>query len=165
MLVVHGTRKFLDRAGRPTAIPDDRSTTLLGDWHATVLFWKPQVGLFVNDATLLPVLVPFAPAASVIDRFRTSVEEVLDAHGLSRSFIDAEVAQMIEHRLATTDNRSVIGIMNEFARLGEAYRDPVGIPDLKALSMRLAETPCGPLYSRHVSPDRELAAFTAQHPS
>ena len=29
-------------------------------------------------------------------------------------------------------------------------------------TMRLSETPCGPLYKRHVSPDRELAALLAQ---
>jgi hypothetical protein len=30
---------------------------------------------------------------------------------------------MAEHRLAGTENRSVIGIMNEFGHLGSAWRD------------------------------------------
>jgi len=89
---------------------------------------------------------------------------VLRAHRLSDSFIEHEVAEMTEHRLATTKNRSVIGIMNEFAHLGGAYRLSNGVHDLVALSLRLAETPCGPLYGRHVSPDREVAAFAAQRP-
>jgi len=31
------------------------------------------------------------------------------------------------------------------------------------LSLRPAETPCGPLYGRHGSVDRELAVLVAQH--
>jgi Domain of unknown function (DUF6933) len=164
VFVVRGTRKFLDRVRGPTGAPIEQSTTALGDWYATVLFWKPQVGLFVNESTLLPVLVPFAPAATVVDRFPAAVLTVLRAQRLSDSFIDQEIAEMTEHRLGTTKNRSVIGIMNEFARLGGAYRVSNGVDDLAALSLRLAETPCGPLYGKHVSPDRELAAFAAQRP-
>ena len=48
--------------------------------------------------------------------------------------------------------------MNEFTYLAEAYRGDTPAPDLLSLAMRLAATPCGPLYSTHISPDRELAA-------
>jgi hypothetical protein len=58
-----------DRAGRPPAAADERSTTAMGSWYATVLFWKPQVALFVNETTLLPLLMPFAPAVTVLARF------------------------------------------------------------------------------------------------
>ena len=61
------------------------------------------------------------------------------------------------------DNRSVVGIMNEFSYLGDAYRLSNDVRDLVALSHRLSETPCGPLYARRGSPDREFAAFAAQH--
>ena len=66
---------------------------------------------------------------------------------------------MRDRRLAKTANRSVVGIMNEFTFLANAYRGDTPAPDLLALAMRLATTPCGPLYSKHVSPDRELAAL------
>lgn len=72
---------------------------------------------------------------------------------------------MTEHRLAKTVNRSVVGVMSEFARLGAAYQSAHDAQDVVALSLRLAGTPCGPLYRRHVSPDRELSAFTTQHPN
>jgi hypothetical protein len=49
--------------------------------------------------------------------------------------------------------------MNEFTFLAEAYRGDTPAPDLLALAMRLATTPCGPLYNKHVRPDRELAAL------
>ena len=54
MLVVRGTRKFLDRvAASPEALVEE-STTALGDWYATVLFWNSRVASFVNESTLLP---------------------------------------------------------------------------------------------------------------
>jgi hypothetical protein len=46
-----------------------RPTTALGNWYATVVFWKPQGALFVNERTLTPIVVPLAPAISVTDRF------------------------------------------------------------------------------------------------
>ena len=67
-----------------------------------------------------------------------------------------------EHRLAKTNNRSVVGVMNEFIHLGDHYRDDVGGDDLIGLARWLSETPCGPLYGSHVSPDRELAALVAE---
>jgi len=160
--VVHGTRKFLERVGEPTRTEVGDPTTVLGDWYATVLFWKPQVGLFVNESTLLPVLMPFAPAATVIDRFPAALAAVLRRHGIDDAFIEHECAAMAGHCLATTKNRSVVGIMNEFAFLGGAYAESGEAVDLVQVSLRLAETPCGPLYGRHGSPDRELAAHVAQ---
>ncbi len=72
-----------------TATEDNRSTTRLGDWHANVLFWRPQVAMFVSETTLLPVLVPFAPATTLIDRFPTALLTHLQAHEIGRSFTDA----------------------------------------------------------------------------
>jgi len=66
---------------------------------------------------------------------------------------------MREHRLAKTANRSVIGVMNEFSRLAEIYRNGMPTPDLPDLSARLAAVPCSPLHRRHISPDRELDAL------
>jgi hypothetical protein len=65
---------------------------------------------------------------------------------------------MRDWRLGPTANRRVVGIMNEFTHLAEAWRWDQPQPDLHALALRLATTPCGPLYRKHISPDRELAA-------
>jgi hypothetical protein len=161
MLVVHGTKKFLDRVGRLTASPDECSTTQLGSWYANILFWRPQVALFVNEETLLPVLLPFAPAASLLDRFAPGLEEVLRAHGVSSSFIGAEMAEARECSLAKTNNRSVLGSMNEFAYLADVFRESAEVVDLQALSLWLAETTCSPLYGRHITPHDELVARAA----
>ncbi|MFA1546158.1 DUF6933 domain-containing protein [Actinomadura chokoriensis] len=159
MLVLRATKKLMDRIGPPSPDEVEPATTLLGQWYATVLFWKPQVALFVNEATLLPVLGPLAPATTLLDRFPQQLAAVLAAHETPQTIIDHELDQMREYRLAKTANRSVVGIMNEFTHLAEVYRADMPAPDLHALSMRLATTPCSPLYKRHVRPDHELAAL------
>jgi hypothetical protein len=67
-------------------------------------------------------------------------------------------------RIRRRTNHEIIrvGIMNEFTYLADAWRQDE--PDLLALAVRLAATPCGPLYKRHISPDRELAALVAAQP-
>jgi hypothetical protein len=162
MVIVRATKKLLDRLGLSTSAAEQASTTLLGDWYATAWFWRPQVALLVSEVTLLPVLMPLAPAATLLQRFGSQLAAVLDAHDTPAEFIDAELQEMDEVRLAKTASRSVIGIMNEFTYLAEAWRQDE--PDLLALAVRLAATPCGPLYKRHISPDRELATLIAAKP-
>ena len=159
MLIVRATKKLLERIGPPSLGEGEQSTTLLGQWYATAVFWKPQVALFVNEPTLLPVLVPLAPAATLLARLPQQVATVLAAHGAPETIISEELQQMHDHRLAKTANRSVVGIMNEFIHLAETYRGDTPAPDLLGLATRLAATPCGPLYSKHVGPDRELDAL------
>lgn len=163
MLVVHGTKKFLDRAGRPDPADDRPSTTALGGWYATLWFWRPQVVLFVNESTLFPIIIPMAPASSVVRRFVAALPETFREYGLDPAFIVAELDHMAEQRLAKTASRSVLGIMNEFGYLAEHYRNTVDDVELQELAAWLAQTPCGPLYDSHISPDRALEAVAAEH--
>jgi hypothetical protein len=159
MLIVRATKKLLERVGPPTLGEGECGTTLLGPWYATALFWKPQVVLLVNEPTLLPVLMPLAPAATVLGRIGEQVAAVLAGHGAPAAILAQEQRRMRECRIAKTANRSVVGIMNEFARLAALYRDDNPRQDLAGIAAQLATTPCSPLYSQNVSPDRELAAL------
>ena len=64
MLVVRATKKLLDRLGPVTLESGQTSTTRLGDWYASAWAWRPQVALFVSEATLFPILMPLAPPRS-----------------------------------------------------------------------------------------------------
>lgn len=66
---------------------------------------------------------------------------------------------MNEVQYAKTSNRSVVGIMNQFSYQAEVYREYLETKDLLAMSLKLAETPCSPLYKSAISPDRELLAL------
>lgn len=157
MLVIRGTKKLRDRVKGPSAEAFDVSTTELGDWFATALFWRPQVALLVNQRTFVPVFTELAPAATLPDRAPAAIEAVLRRHGVDEAFLAAEREAMSVVRVAPTNDRSVVGVMNELAFLGEVHAQG-GPVDLVELSLRLAETPLGPLDGRSGSPDRELAA-------
>lgn len=105
--------------------------------------------------------MPLAPAATLMERFPDSLRQVLEARGIAAGFIESEIAAMIEGRYAKTENRSVVGSMNEFSYLAEAHRAHWGVEALVVLALKLSKTPCGPLYKRHVTPDRELDALVA----
>lgn len=157
MLVLRGTKKLRDRLKGPAASADDTSSTVLGDWFATALFWKPQVALLVNRRTLLPVFMPLAPASTLVSRIPSAIATALRHQGASDEFIAAELAAMGDVRIAPTNDRSTVAVMNEFAFQGElhVHEGPTG---LEALSFRLSSLILGPLHA-HGSPDRELAAL------
>jgi hypothetical protein len=160
MFYLQCTSKLLDRVKPDISVPG-QSDTALGNWYATVLFWKPQVALLVSERTLLPVLMPLAPAATLARRFPGQLALVLKEHGVSSEFIAQEVWRMDKVQYAKTANRSVVGILNEFVRQAEfwlaAYAYQKGDDDdLLAISAKLAETPCSPLYKGPISPDKAL---------
>jgi len=158
VLVVRATKKLLRLTGPPTAPDDERGTTLLASWHATVLFWRPRVVLLVNESTLLPVLLPLAPASTLTTRIGEHVAAVLVAHNAPAAIIRQERLHMQTCQLGATTNRSVVGVMTELGHLAKIHRDTDPTLDLVGLAVRLAATPCGPLYKTNLRPDRELAA-------
>jgi hypothetical protein len=155
MFNLHCTKKLLDRI-KPTIETPGTGATRLGSWYATALFWEPQLALLVNERTLLPVIMPLAPASTLAQRFPEALKTVLQVLGLPEAFIQAEVNGMNEVVFAKTANRSVLGVMNEFAFMADGYRDRNGLVDPLALSLKLAHTPCGPLYKGPVFPDRAV---------
>lgn len=161
MLVVRGTKKLRDRVRGPVIADGEVSTGALGDWFATALFWKPQVALVVNAPTFLPVFMPLAPAGKLLERLPAEIARILALHGVDAATIDAECEQMVDVRIAPTNDRSVVGVMTEFAFLGEHFFEG----DLTALSLRMAGTPVGPLRSTHRFPDRALLVLLADRAS
>lgn len=153
---IHCTKKLLDRVKKPVSPAHGRTTTFLGNWYATALFWKPQAVLLVNERTLLPVLMPLAPAAELAQRFPEHLLSVLLAHGAPLELINHEIAAMQSFGYAKTANRSLVGMLNQFSYLAEGYIDFRQTTDLLELSIRLADTPCSPLYKKAVTPELEL---------
>lgn len=141
MLVVRGTKKFLERVG-PATPAEERPAGILGDWYANALFWRPQVALFVNERTLLPVFVPLAPARTVIERFPAEFSKVAHRLGVDGAALDAKLQLMSNWALARTASRSTVGTMNEFAHMAERYRWMHDEVDLVELATTLAHTPC-----------------------
>ncbi len=163
VLIVRATKKLLDRIGPPDLRGGEQSTTVLGEWYATRLAWRPDVLLLVNESTLLPVLLPLAPAATALSRAVDRIAGAMATYGAADALIAAEVDQMRTRRIGSTANRSVVGVMNEFTYFADAYRDEAS-PDLDKLAARLATTPCSPLRGTHISPDRAFTALVRAAP-
>ena len=163
VLIVRATKKLAQRLGGFAPAPAEPDLPRLGEWYATVMFWRPQVALFVSETTLLPVFVPLAPATTVVRRLSAELADVLRRQEVPGAFIDAELAKMSESLCLPTASRSMVGVLNEYVRLAEhAHARRGGTPDLGWLSDWLARTPMGPLRNRSGFPDRELAALVAR---
>ncbi len=153
MYNLHCTKKLLDRLKRPIAAPTETDTRL-GSWYATVLFWKPQMVLAVNERTLLPVLLPLAPAATLVERFPQAVGDALKALDVPEAVIAEELQAMGYGSVCKTANRSLIGMMNEFSLLAESYRHHFGTTEPIAVMKKLVITPCRPI--KYMSPQERL---------
>src|SRR5690606_37130070 len=103
----------------------------------------------------LPVFMELAPAATLLERAPASIEAVLRRHGVDETFLTAERKAMSEVRIAPTNDRRIVGVMNEFAFHGE-WLFKEGQHDLEALSLRMSSLIIGKL--EEGSPDRALAA-------
>ncbi|WP_419918763.1 DUF6933 domain-containing protein [Candidatus Poriferisocius sp.] len=159
MYTIHATKKLLDRVKQPVSSPVSEPSTVLGNWYATAIFWKPQqAALFMNERALLPVLLPLAPAVSLADRFPDQLGLVLEVLGMPVDFVSREVGAMGEVAYAKTVNRSLLTSLSAFAQHADRQRDLEAEGDFVALSARLSRMPCGPLYEGQFSPDRELAS-------
>jgi len=161
MLTVHATKELAQRLGGVTkgAPPSDNAP--LTSWYATAIFWRPQVALFVDANTLLPALLPLAPASTLLRRFPHTLAETMLGHDAPADFTASTLDRIGDGAVCLpTASRSTLGVVNEFVRLaGYALDDADGDLDLISLAVRLAVTPMSPLYKRHISPDREFAAL------
>ena len=167
MYTVHATKKLLDRLKEPLTPPVTEPTTVLGNWYATALFWKPQVAMFVNERTFLPVFVALAPASTLLDRFPAALTDVLRVFGVDPRFVAAELAAMAEPSVSKTADRHVLGVMNELALNAEIrVENRIDASDLPGLSVSVAGVLVSPLYKKRDgagSPDRALRALINDH--
>jgi hypothetical protein len=66
--------------------------------------------------------VPLAPAKTLLTRLPDALAELLSAHRAPAPLIEAEHVEALEHRSAPPTNRSLVGVMNEFAFLTDLHR-------------------------------------------
>jgi len=163
VFTIHATKKLLDRVKTPVADLVAEPSTAMCNWYATAIFWKPQIALFVNEITFLPVLMPLAPVASLAERFPDALGMVLAGIGIDQEFIDEEQSAMVDPVYSKTTNRSAVGVMNEMAFHAGFRRDDFGPNGLTELSVDLADMPIGPLRGGQGFPDRAVTELVEQH--
>lgn len=144
MFTLRATSKLLKRMkATPDASPPP-PTGLLGDWYANVHLLRPaHLVLAVSERTLLPVVVPAREMRDLPERIALAAGDVLRAIGVSEEQVIRELRHMCEWNVAKTNNRSVLGTMNDFAWMMEAGDGET--TTLLERALLLARCPCGPL--------------------
>jgi hypothetical protein len=158
MVILRPTRKL--RSLLPTATVSTQSDTALGDWYVNrIVVDRQPLLLIVSSASLLPMLLPARDVRSLPDRLGALVESRLRRCGVEAPAIFGEQRAMHPVAVAPTVDRSVLGIMVDFAKAVPWYLES-GRWTGEALAVvedRLAETPCHAVLSsdRVVFPNRK----------
>jgi hypothetical protein len=121
----------------------------LGDWYAAPLsVGHTRLIMCVSETSLLPVLVRSQSRVGLVSRFQSAVLAVLTALGLSKATVASEGWHLQEVIIGRATSLSVLGSMNDFARMAWWHIEAKGDGDLVGLALQLAEAPCGPLAYR-----------------
>ena len=143
------------------------SDTALGDWYVNrVVVRRHPLLILVSSVSLLPILVPARDVRALPARLRHIVETRLVRVGVPSSTIEAEKRAMAPVLVEPTVDRSVLGIMVEYARAlpyhpAFSQFDETRLPSVEDW---LAETPChaGGRDEDVVFPDRKAPQLLRQ---
>jgi hypothetical protein len=158
MVVIRPTRKL--RSALPVTETVSTSDTALGDWYVNRLVVDHQpLLLLVSSTSLLPMLARAKNVRELPKNIEDMVARRLGRMGIAKPFIDAERRVMTPVRVGATVDRSVLGIMVDFAKGIPYYLEAGGWDDrsLEVVEDRLAETPChaGERSDRVVFPEKK----------
>ena len=98
---------------------DEANFSYLGSWHANlILIDRKKCVLFCNDKTLFSFIVPGISRTDIkkLEQiFKEWLQCVLADEELPRSVIEAIISEYSEINYAKTNNKSVLGSMNDLA--------------------------------------------------
>lgn len=165
MVILRRTRK-LQTALPLSDHPSPQSHTALGDWYVNRLTVdRRPLLLLVSALGLLPILVPARDVATLPTRLSDIVAARLKRLGVAGAVVQAEVRAMAPVVVDRTVDRSVVGIMVDFAKAVPFYLEGGSWDDstLPFAEARLAETPChsGRRFDEVVFPNRDAPRLLA----
>jgi hypothetical protein len=147
MVVLRCTQKLLVRLEQVGDLSPVESTTRLGDWYGNVLrIGRRQHLLFISERSRLPVVIPIRQAKQLRIVLPDAVCQMMAAVGVAAKDIAEECSRMSELAFGCTQNRSLLGTLNDFAFMAQcagAKRTEPESPE--ELMQFLAQTPILPL--------------------
>jgi hypothetical protein len=144
MVILRPTRK-LQRLLPVAGFGQAASDTALGDWYVNRVVVKHHpLLILVSSASLLPVLVPARDVRTLPARLSDIVEARLARFGVPTSRIESEKEAMATVLIEPTLDRSIVGIMVEFAKALPDHPAFGQFDETRLASVEdwLAETPC-----------------------
>ena len=160
MFTLRATKRLIDRLAPPLTASSPPTTTVLGDWYATVVqVGRRPVVLAISERTFLAVVVTLAPAITLEARIREGIADALHRLPLTDADLVRELTAMTDLAYGKTQSRQVTGVLVDLARLLPLYvEDGASLHEAEA---QLRKTPCSPLYKGGVFPDAATIALFA----
>ena len=158
MVVLKATRKLAKALPASMNAPA-ASDTALGDWYVNRLVIDRQpLLLLVSARSLLAILTPARDVHALPQRLAALVAARLNRLGIAAELIAAETAAMEPVVVAKTTDRSIVGIMVDYAKMIPYYLPAGGwnASNLPVVEAMLQENPCyaaGPA-DNVIHPDR-----------
>jgi hypothetical protein len=146
MIAIRCTKKLLERIGAPSPVTAP-TTAILGDWYARpVAVSHQRLILLISEHSRLPVVMPARDVRHLATNFPEALSLVLLGLALPPSVVEREVAETREAVIAQTNNRSLLGTLNDFSYLLAGYMEnapELGLVDLALLVSRAPVAPLG----------------------
>ncbi len=177
MPLIRCTKKLLTEMKAqvaPAAEQAQQHESLLGDWYARLLqIERKKLVIFTSERTLLTFLLVAHNRDAIRDLanfFQSGLRRLLEDEGFAPADVDRVLDDYHEMSLAPAADRSVLGSINDLARLAAAHiQDDGGLSacDFGAINHMLNLAPMGRLRmasplaaTRHVLEGGDLAAHS-----
>jgi len=148
VVVLRCTRKLLRWVGAPVEVSAS-STTVLGDWFAQpISVGHKRFVLLISQHSRLPVLMPGRDLKNLGRNFPDALAQVLHALDVPSAAVQAEVEASREAVIAVTNNRSLLGTLNDFSHMLSYQMRYHPDASLLDAALWLSRTPVAPLGSR-----------------
>ena len=158
MVILRATRKLHPLLPEVEAV-SSQSDTALGDWYVNrIMVSRQPLLLLVSSTSLLSILLPARDVRGLPDRLATHVSNRLKRCGIDDEVIADEIRAMKPVVVQATVNRSVLGIMVDFAKAIPYYFESRKFDDatFDEAEVLLAENPC------HVARSFDRVIFPAR---
>lgn len=153
MVAIRCTKKLLARIGAPSPVIEP-TTTLLGDWYARpVSIGHQRLILLISEHSRLPVILPGRDVKHLASNFPDALARVFLDLGIETPAAEREVEAAREAVIGVTDNRSLLGTLNDFSFMLQWQLPGRPNVDLLQAALELSHTPVRPL-GRAGFPDR-----------
>jgi hypothetical protein len=159
MVILRPTKKLGSLLPTAEIVPVCNDTAL-GDWYVNrIVIDRQPLLILVSSVSLLPILLRARDVRGLPERLGALVAARLQRWGIDARVINAEQQAMHPVVIGPTVDRSVLGIMVDFARALAYHLEPGQWNEdtLELVEGRLAETPCHATRSadRVIFPERK----------
>lgn len=137
------------------------TTSFLGGWYANLIpTTTGELILFVNEKTLLTVVIPVWESDNLLPLFRTRVANILFLIGVHPIAIEKEMLHYYHFQFGKTASRSILGSMTDFTKMIQFMTQNATTEEdlrLSNIELDLSQAPCKPIdYKAPIDVAREL---------